>query len=250
MQSKHIRSTDHLPYNYYSHVHRFMRNFLSDFGTAIGKCDFRIPSQVTALEQRFLSFQQLLDGHAAHEDKAYHPKLKGKDENVLAEAEKQHQNLDNQVKLLTEIFYSAKSSQINNEKLKHGYEFLIRYNDFLADYFKHLNYEEMVIMPTLNRFYSREEIRQVTFNTYSHMSPQQFIDMFTRMDPYLNTYEKTVFLIDLQECEPAKFDEVLPLIAQKLSPDEKVLVFNDLGIDPDWDPKRVNVSNYSPLFKY
>jgi hypothetical protein len=54
----------------------------------------------------------------------------------------------------------------------------------------------------------------------------------------------------LQECEAAKFCEVLPIIALKLSSDEKKLIYADLGFNPDYDPKLANTGPYTPLFKY
>ncbi len=204
--------------NYYSHVHRFMRQFLSTFETVIAKTDFNDPEQTSNLKKEFVDVVRLLDLHAAHEDKVYHPLIQEKEPLLFQQMVNEHKILDEKLKQLGEMLDSALEADISeDEQHNRGEQFYLAYTAYMIDYFAHLLQEEQVIMPAFQAHFSDEELRAVTFNTYKQMSAEQIIDMLKGMYPHINRYQKQVLLDDIYAGFPEKFAKVFPEIIKEIS---------------------------------
>lgn len=212
--------------NYYSHVHRFMRQFLADFGAVIAKTDFSDHEQTSSLKIMFTDFVKLLDMHAAHEDNVYHPMLQNKEPEFFQQMAKEHQLLEEKLKSLGATLELALATELSEEQQhSRGEKFYLDYTRYLIEYFAHLLQEELVIMPALQAHYSDDDLRAVTLNTYGKMSSEQIIEMLKGLYPHLNRYQKQVFLDDIYKGYPEKFAKVFPKILNEMTnPKEKLLI--------------------------
>lgn len=213
--------------NFYSHVHRFMRNFLSAFGTTIAKTDFSDIEQTIHLKNEFSALTKLLDIHAQYEDKAYHPLLQEKEPKLLLKVETEHKNLDIKLQLIGEMFDAALENGLSEEEQHvRGESFYLSYMTYLTEYFEHLLQEELVLMPALQKHYSDDDLRAVVFKTYAQMSSEQIIEMLKGLYPHLNRYQKQVFLDDIYIGFPEKFSKVFPEILKEINHSKEKLLLS------------------------
>jgi len=203
-------------YNFYSHIHRFMRQYLFKFEGVVAKTDFNVERQRQHLKGKFEEFKALLEGHAKHEDNVYHPMLKAKEPIIVAAIESEHKQQDIKLADLDATLAKITSTSSKQAQIALGYEFYLNYTDFIKCYLNHLIQEEKVVMPALQQHYTDTELREVTLTTYEHMTPQQLVEMLDELFPYLNSYEKAVFVTDIKDSCPEKFDEVWQSISPKL----------------------------------
>lgn len=204
--------------NFYSHVHRFMRQFLADFGATLAKTDFSDAEQTASLKKNFADFVKLSDLHAAHEDKIYHPLIQEKDPTLFQQMESEHKALDEKLKLLSEKLDCAMEVGLSEEEQHaRGEQCYLDYTAYMIEYFTHLLQEELILMPTLQTHYSDDHLRAVTLNTYNRMSPEQIIGMLKGLYPHLNRYQKQVFLDDIYAGFPEKFAKVFPEILKDVT---------------------------------
>jgi len=226
-----VKAIFHLPYNCYSHVHRFMRAYLAEFEGIAAKCDARDAQALANLDNQFAELKAMLAMHAEFEDNAYHPLLENKADDILQEANRQHVDLDSKVAQLAELMDKTKNATSVEEKLSYGYQFYLSYTSFQAEYLQHLVYEERDIMHALNQHYHLDELRAVAFNTFKQMAAQDFLNMCKQLYPYLNAYEKAVFLRNLKDSNTEKFAAVWPEISSQLTATELKLIASDIGVD-------------------
>lgn len=212
--------------NFYSHVHRFMRQFLADFGTTIAKTDFSNSEKTAHLKTQFCDFKKLLDRHAQHEDNVCHPLIQEKEPHLFQQIETEHKTLDEKLKQLGDQLDIALEKNIAEEEQHlRGEKFYLAYTAYLIEYFAHLLQEELVLMPALQAHYSDDQLRAVTFNTYNQMSSEQIIDMLKGLYPHINRYQKQVFLDDIRMGYPEKFANVFPAILKEITdPTERALL--------------------------
>lgn len=203
-----------------------MRQFLADFGNTVAKTDFSDPEQTSNLKVKFCDFVKLLDMHAEHEDNIYHPMLQNKESALFQQMAKEHHVLEEKLKTLGKTLELALAVGLSEEEQhSRGEKFYLDYTSYLIAYFTHLLQEELVVMPALQAHYSDDDLRAVTLNTYGKMSSEQIVGMLKSLYPYLNRYQKQVFLDDIYKGYPEKFSEVFPEILKEITnPKEKTLI--------------------------
>tara|TARA_R110000868_G_scaffold8205_3_gene42446 strand:+ start:36900 stop:37469 length:570 start_codon:yes stop_codon:yes gene_type:complete len=107
------------------------------------------------------------------------------------------------ISALTEI---ADDVDIEVKKQK-GYQFYLSFREFEADNMRHLNDEEMVVMPELQRLYTDEELKAVEAKTYQmvEMTPEAMVGMMAALFPYMDVHDHKIFLEDIHQAAPEKF---------------------------------------------
>jgi hypothetical protein len=188
--------------------HKYVSFELSELERLIAKTDFKDDAQVSKVEEQLILLENMLKGHAAWEDGSIHELLRKKGSNL-------HEAIENDHKHHEEMFKQFKNqlTEITNcidiiEKLKLGYEFYLLYRLFVAENLQHLHKEETIIMPELHKLYTDDELRQLDFSTYSHMTSEEIVHMIEVLFPHMDVNDYEHFLRDIKDSQPEKFKEV------------------------------------------
>lgn len=205
-------------YRYYAHIHRYMRQFLSQFEAKLARADFSNPEHTQKLLVDFNEFETLLEQHAAHEDNAFHPLLAEKEPTLFNHMLSDHQALENKLTHLKKSLETICQGELNETQCHElGYALYLDFTVYLSEYFIHLYQEEKEVMPALQKHYSDDALRAITFNTYHQMTPEQITGMCQLLFPYVNRYERQVFLDDIHDACPDKFKVVFPDVLPQIS---------------------------------
>ena len=107
---------------------------------------------------------------------------------------------------------------------KNGYDFYLSFREFEAKNLEHINEEERIIMPELQRLYTDEELRQgIDFKIYQSMTAEQMFHMLKVLFPQYNVDDKLAFLKDILDASQSEKFAVVwrQVFDELLTPDER-----------------------------
>lgn len=216
-------------YRFYR-VHKYVTYMLYDFERLCAQTDFSDNTAVDQLQQALDNLAQLMHSHAEHEDNAIHALLRAKNVHIQDDIELDHQNHIAQFAALTQQLEQILASEEANEKIALGYDFYVDYRLFVAENVYHIHQEETVIMPELQKWYTDEELKQLSANTYGHMTAEQMIHMMQVLFPHMDINDKQSFLQDIYDAQPEKFTVAWERVAPMLSEHERQSIPHSLGL--------------------
>jgi hemerythrin-like domain-containing protein len=196
--------------------HKYVSFELSELERLIAKTDFNDNAQVSKVKDQLLSLENMLKGHSAWEDGSIHEFLRKKGSNLHESIENDHKQHEEMFKQFKNKLKDIIDCNDHTEKLKLGYEFYLAYRLFVAESLNHLHKEETIIMPELHKLYTDDELRQLDFDTYPHMTSEQMVHMIEVLFPHMDINDYEHFLRDIKDSEPEKFKEVWNCIAKKI----------------------------------
>ncbi len=210
--------------------HKYVSYVLSEFERLIAKTNFNNLLEIVTVKEQLNSIQELMAGHAEHENNSIHALLRQKGSSIHEAIEADHQHHEKQLKELENLLVTITENTNQIEQLSLGYKFYLIYRLFVSENLKHLHEEETIIMSELQKLCTDEELRSVDFNTYTHMTPEQMIHMMEVLFPHMNLSDKEAFLIDIKESEPDKFRTAWKKIAPQLHIEEQKILTMKLGL--------------------
>lgn len=199
--------------------HKFVIPYINDTTRLIAKTDFSDCDQVKTVQKRIEDVIHLLRNHAEHEEKAFHTLLERKGCFVHKKIEIDHKSHEQYFAEWRKNLETIIQEPRENFRLKQGYDFYLLFREFEVKNLLHLNNEEKIVMPALQRFYSDDELKAVEANTYQIMSPEEMIEMMEVLFPYMEVNDYFEFLRDIKDATPSKFDMVFPIILQAKNSD-------------------------------
>lgn len=211
--------------------HKYILCFLAALEQFIAKMDFRSHTQLDDLSNKLDSLIDLMQGHAEHEDKTIHQLLRNKGSQVQIPIEADHQFHNEIFTRLKEKLQFIQTCKNLEERTSLGYEFYLNFREFEMHNLKHINEEENIIMPELQRLYTDVELKNgIDFKTYEIMNPDEMFDMLKVLFPTYNIDDKKAFLKDILDAQPEKFKIIFPKVSsQLLTPDEKVEIIDQFA---------------------
>ncbi len=221
-----------LRYNFYSHVHKYVRFEMFEFSKRIAIIDFRDKSQALDAKNQLESFKMLIQGHAAHEDNTVHQLFRDVNSSICDTVELAHKQHNLEFDRLGSLISEILNSDSDDDRHLTGYKFYLLVNKFVADSLNHLDEEEKILMQELQRLYTDDEIRALTFKTYNHMKPDQMLHMIRTIFPHINSYEREVFIQDIHESYPDKLNVIWPDLWNILMSEEREYYMKKLGLNP------------------
>lgn len=215
--------------------HKFLRAILSDLENRIARADFTDLSQVLEIKNKLEDIFGIMEGHAKHENEIIHVLLRVKGSPMVDAIEADHKNHKAKFEalrvMLSEIL-NIREAGNEVELIAKGYEFYIAYRKFIAFDLQHINEEETVIMPELQKYYSDEELKEkIDFPVYEQMSSDDMIEMMVVLFPHMNIDDKEHFLSDLQESQPTKFLEAWKGITPRINVIERSALAEKLQLE-------------------
>lgn len=212
--------------------HKFVSAQLSDLERFIAKVDFTNSKELIELKTRLHEIFSLMEGHAKHEDESIHPLLKRQGSKVIEHIEQGHKEQQLLHAKFDKMLTQIEISKDKNEQIDLGYKFYLAYRNYLAINLNHINEEENILMPEIQRLYSDEEIKMaVDFPVYAMMTANDIHEMVSVLFPTMNIDDKEAFLRDIQESQPKKFIELWERIAAEIDISEKNKLIKTLGIN-------------------
>lgn len=208
--------------------HKYILHVFNEILRLTSSLDFSIKESIIELKGELKKLDLLLQSHAEHEESKIHSILKIKNSNIFKEAELQHE--DHKIylkKIYNKINLIERMSEIKDIHFL-GYEIYLDLRNFFGENLKHFDFEERIIMPELQRLLSDDEIREIDFESYRNMSPEEMIDMLEVLFPHMNSDDKFTFLNDIKTCDPQNFELVLNGIYSIFDENEKNLIFKAL----------------------
>ncbi|MFI4937957.1 MAG: hypothetical protein ACHQJ6_05545 [Candidatus Berkiellales bacterium] len=184
--------------------HKFVSFKLFELEKLIAKSNFKLNKDIEIIKQSLLQLADLMNNHAAFEDKAIHTLLRQKGSTVHEKIEEEHQHHHQQYNALKDHLEAILLCD-ENEREAQGHQFYLNYRLFVAENLIHLHQEETLIMPELQRLYSDEELRLVEFNTFHHMTPEHMAEMIATLAQHINPSDLVFFLNEMKTAEPDKF---------------------------------------------
>lgn len=193
-------------------AHKYVIFAVTELERLIAKTDFTNDSEVKLVATELASIQKMLHFHAKHEDK-FHQLLQEKNSHVHHAIEADHQEhsriFDNLQKKLGAILARGN----NDERILLGRDLYLSYREFEAQNLRHLNEEERVLMPELQRLYSDDELMKIEADTYELMTTEDMVHMITVLFPHMNTEDHQAFFHEIEITQPKKFYAVKKILA-------------------------------------
>lgn len=188
--------------------HKYIFYVFSEILQLTSRLDFSVKESITELKSELKKLRLLLQSHAEYEESRIHSILKNQNSYVFKEAESQHHDH----KIYLERIDSKINLIENTSKIKDihflGYEIYLDLRNFFCENLKHFDFEERIIMPELQRLLSDDEIKEIDFESYRNMSPEEMIDMIEVLFPHMNSDDRFTFLNDIKRCDPQSFEFV------------------------------------------
>lgn len=203
--------------------HKYVSYRLYQYERNCAQTDFTLDEEVLSLKLQLESIQDLMLGHAEHENNAIHALLRAKGSLLTEKIEHEHQT---QAATFTRFFtwlQQILETENVSMRIQLGNEYYLTYRLFVAQNLQHFHEEETLIQSELQRFYNDDELRAVDSATYAVMSIDEMVGMLATLFPHLNREDRQFFLEEIKLAEPEKFKALLPEIRALLTPEEKVL---------------------------
>lgn len=185
--------------------HKYVSFALNDLERLVAKTDFRNQDETQKITTEFHAVVEMLEGHAHYEEEKLHEMLKRKGSTVFEHAEEEHEHYEEMLGNLTNLLKELEGAVGEEERIELGYQFYLAFRKFVGANLLHLDGEETIILPELQRLYTDEELQAVEFDTYEKMTPEEMIHMLEVLFPHMNPVDKEAFLKDIKESQPEKF---------------------------------------------
>jgi hypothetical protein len=184
--------------------HKYVLFAVTELERLIAKTDFTINAAVEKIVTELTSIQEMLHFHAQHEDK-FHTLLRAKNSQVHYSIEQDHRYHVGIFTALQQKLSTILACTAQDERILLGRDFYLAYREFEVENLRHLNEEERVIMPELQRLYPDSELMKIEADTYERMTVEEMDDMIGVLFPQMNADDHQAFLQDIKKIQPKKF---------------------------------------------
>lgn len=197
--------------------HKYVSFALNELERLIAKTDFTNDAAIVHIQEEWQVIQEMLKGHADHEEQNFHPLLEKKGSTIHREAHKTHEH---QEEALENLHYLLNAITTSPDRIEAGYQFYLAYRKFVGDNLLHLHEEETKLLPELQRLCTDEELRATEYPTYDLMTAEEIVEMVQVLFPHMNFSDKQAFLTDIKLAQPQKFHRLWEKATQFLSTEE------------------------------
>lgn len=204
-------------YNMFFPIHRGLRAMLFETAQQLQQTDFTDSEQAAASVAQINEVVEIFEGHASKEDNhvfaaiaAYEPSVVDAFEQEHVEDHKLGEDLQN---WLTAFGYAVAPSA----KQTIGAELTKSFIEFTVFNLRHMAKEEKVINPLLWRYYSDEELHDITQKILKSLSPAESAKTSRWMVRGLNNSELLGWLKGVKSTAPQPaFDGLLRIVESEL----------------------------------
>jgi iron-sulfur cluster repair protein YtfE (RIC family) len=213
----------------YRDIHKGIRAELLSLVESAGRLDPHDTAGRAALADHVLATHTLLEMHAHHEDGVIQPVLETELPILAERVERDHYELDERLGRIAELATSLDSSSGGLRARTH--QLYLDLARFTSEYFVHIDIEERVLMPALERAVGPAAVGAMHGAIIGSISPDVFARSLAFMLPAMNVDDRCEMLGGIQAGAPAEvFSGIVTLAKSVLRSDDYRALAQRLGL--------------------
>lgn len=158
-------------YNIFNQVHKALRAALYETGQSLLQTDFISKSEAATTFTQIEEVIELFNNHAHTEDHIVLPELKDYEPGVVLAFAEEHEKDGDLARRLTELMFVYRQSTTDRTRIETGNLINISYIRLTVFNLEHMAREEEVVNRLLWRYYSDEQLQQLTQKIIGQVSP-------------------------------------------------------------------------------
>lgn len=210
--------------------HKYLVFCFNNLLQHLAQSDFHDRNTVQDLKQALQELRDLLQGHADNEELRIHSLLASKGSTLHQSTETDHQEHHAFFERISQNLQQLETLSDPVEIDAAGYEITLDFRLFYSEQLRHLDYEERVLLPELQRLYSDDVLKNIHRISYDLMTPDQMLHMVTVLFPHMNYHDKLSYLSELHAAESEKFALIWDSLNTLLTETETRQIKATLGI--------------------
>lgn len=205
-------------YNMFNQIHKALRSLLYDTALLLQQTDFMSRDDVKDVLLRIEQVIDVFDKHADTEDSLVLPALAPYEPAVVNVFEEEHDKDHELAQRLKELVFVFLHSEASETRRQTGVAINVAYTEFLIFNLNHMAKEEKVLNRLLWRYYSDEELQQLTQTILSKQSPESMAFAGKWMMRGLSNNEIIAWLKEVQKNAPPFVLQALTATAENELP--------------------------------
>lgn len=202
-------------YNIFNQIHKGLRGLLYETALAIQQTDFNNREEAKAITAQLAEAIELFEKHADTEDLLVFPALQEYEPSVLLVFEAEHDKDHALGQKLKELLFVLTHSISGETKLQTGKNIQKAFVEFMVFNLAHMEKEETVINKLLWRYYTDEQLHEITQKIVAQISPEMMAKYSRYMVRGLNNQEITSWLKEAKTNTPEFVFGSLMTIAER-----------------------------------
>lgn len=191
-------------YNIFYQVHKGLRVLLYETATSLQQADFTREDDIADVSKRIYEVTYLFDKHAYTEDHLVLPAIEAYEPSVVDAFEGEHKE-DEQLSLRLKSVVTALMDADNDyDRTELGISMNMLFVEFAAFNLKHMAKEETLLNKLLWRYYSDEELMQLTKKIVQEVKPEDIPRYNKWMLKGLNNSEIALWLKSVKNNAPCE----------------------------------------------
>lgn len=212
----------------YRDIHKGIRAELFALTESAGSIDPGSRADRVALAEHVRATYGLLESHAHHEDGVIQPVLERELPDLAERIGRDHAALDATFGRIADVVTSLEDDRSARRNCQLLHLDLAR---FTADYLTHIDIEERILMPSLERSIGVDAVLELHTAIISSIPPEEMGRSLAFMLPAMNVEDRSELLGGMQAGAPPEvFGGVVDLARSVLQPEQFVAVATRLGL--------------------
>ena len=215
-------------------VHKGLRSIIYDTGKHLQTNDFADRAATDALclqlDYNFRTASSAcmlcwLSSHASDENDFVFSQMKSREPELIETLLREHEIIEKKLDEITSASQSLKATEDLERRNEMGRELNLRANDLFAYYITHMNKEEAMLIPSLEKHFTNEQLHEVRSAIMRRAPPDRMAIMLGYIVNSLNMNELTEFVSGLKkEMPPPAFEGVAKLIEHSIGSERWAIV--------------------------
>ncbi|MGD8898009.1 MAG: hemerythrin domain-containing protein [Acidobacteriota bacterium] len=185
----------------YNEIHKGLRSQLLGLLIECGRTDPGDRDAVASLGVRLRALREMLEEHAAHEDRWVEPLLAELRADIAEALSADHARIDRAIPTVEGAFTrweeAAEDEQVTKGRLAYG-----ALSSFVGAYLTHMGREEDEAMPVLQAAMTDEQLLEVSDQLRGAIPPPRMAEYISIMLPAMNVEERTQMFAGLKANAP------------------------------------------------
>lgn len=203
--------------NIFKLIHKGLRHMLYDIAIQLQKTDFNNQEEAETILEKISTVMDLFDKHAFSEDNFVLTALKKLEPAVTNIFEHEHV-LDHQLSdNMRSLLKSFKDAATDEEKINSGSAISIAFVEFMVFNLKHMAKEEDVLNKLLWKYFTDEQLGDITKDIVAHIPNDYLIKNNRWMMRSISNSDAATWLIDVKNNAPGfVFENMMQLAVNEL----------------------------------
>lgn len=202
-------------YNIFNQVHKGLRGLLYETALVLQRTDFTNKEETEIALDSVSEVIELFEKHAYSEDNFVLPALESYEPAVVASFEDEHEKDHRLGQRLKDICFVLTHSIASETKVETGRIFNHAFVDFMLFNLEHMAKEETVLNKFLWRYYTDDQLHQMTQQIIAHIPPEMMARYSRVMMRGLSNNEIIAWLKQVHGNAPAFAFDALMVTAEK-----------------------------------